>query len=216
MKLYSILAAAALLVTSAAGQTGIFESHGDIGVTPKTGTIESTDNGYRITGGGDNIWANQDAFHFAWKRMSGDVRITADLHFVGPGAVAHRKVVLMVRQDLTPGAAYADAALDGDGLTSLQYRPTADGKTEEIKSTLTGPVRLRIERRGNQFTMSAGAPGSELTASAPATVSLTDPVYVGIGISSHDANVLGTAEPANVPIAQLPKPFRTTATIYAT
>src|SRR5260370_34940389 len=121
MKLYSILAAAALLVTSAAGQTGIFESHGDIGVTPKTGTIESTDNGYRITGGGDNIWANQDAFHFAWKRMSGDGRITADLHFVGTGAVAHRKLVLMVRQGLPPAERTAAAALHGDWPTALQY-----------------------------------------------------------------------------------------------
>jgi hypothetical protein len=41
--------------------------------------------------------------------------------------VAHRKAALMIRQSLDPGAAYADVALHGDGLTSLQSRATADG-----------------------------------------------------------------------------------------
>ena len=35
-------------------------------------------------------------------------------------------------------------------------------------------------------------PGEELQSSAPATVVLQDPVYVGIGICSHDASVLVT------------------------
>src|SRR5579875_3493258 len=77
---------------------GMFESHGDIGTTPKAGSTEVTDQGeYRVTGGGANIWAAEDAFQFAWKRVSGDVTITADVRFIGAGAVPHRKAVLMVR-----------------------------------------------------------------------------------------------------------------------
>ena len=38
-----------------------------------------------------------DAFQFAWKKMSGDVAFTADVHFIGAGAVAHRKAVFMIR-----------------------------------------------------------------------------------------------------------------------
>ena len=147
-------AAAVLLVSATLAQQGtsspigVFESHQDLGITPKTGSIEfdSASGEYRVTGGGANVWGTEDALHLAWKRISGDVRITADVRFIGAGAVAHRKAVLMVRQDLTPASAYADVALHGDGLTSLQFRSTAGGETREIRSAINGPVRISIKR----------------------------------------------------------------------
>jgi Tol biopolymer transport system component len=79
---------------------------------------------------------------------------------------------------------------------------------------VTGPVRLRIERRGNQFTMSVGAPGGQLTASAPAAVELKDPVYVGIGVCSHDADILETAVFSNVQIAPPAPRYRSKISIF--
>src|SRR5689334_17175700 len=152
--------AAALMCAESVGP---FEDHGDIGETPQKGQVEAAGGDLRITGGGANVWATADAFHFAWKKMTGDVVLTADVRFIGAGTVAHRKIMLMVRQSLDPGSPYADASLHGDGLTSLQYRPTAGAETLEVKQTapsdLSGPVRLRIERRGDTFTMQAGKPG---------------------------------------------------------
>ena len=199
------LAIALLLGGSAAGQSvGVFESHGDLGITPKAGALDfnAASAEYKITGGGANIWGTEDAMHFVWKRLSGDVTLTADVRFVGTGAVAHRKAVLMLRQDLTPGSAYADIALHGDGLTSLQYRPAAGVATQETRGTLTMPLRLRIERRGERVTAYAGKPGEELTSIATQTIALTDPVYAGLGMCSHDANVLETAVFSNVRLEQ--------------
>jgi TolB protein len=179
----------------AAADTGVFEEQGDVGDSPKKGSVEynASAGEYRITGGGANIWAATDAFYFVWKRMSGDMTVTADVHFDGIGAAMHRKAVLMIRQGLEPDAPYADVALHGDGLTSLQFRPTAGAITQEIRSALNAPLRIRIERRGDRFTMYAGKPGEELTASGPATVALKDPVYVGLGVCSHNENNLETA-----------------------
>jgi Tol biopolymer transport system component len=195
---------------SAADTVGTFEGHADVGITPRAGSAEfnSATNEYRLTGGGANVWAAEDAFQFAWRRLSGDVTITADIQFIGAGAVAHRKAMLMVRQDLTAGSGYADVSLHGDGLTSLQHRPTPGAQTLEIQSTEKGPVRIRIERLGNQFTMYAGKPGGQLTASAPATVVLEDPVYAGIGVCSHDANILETAVFSNLQITPAAQPAR--------
>jgi TolB protein len=189
---------------------GLFEQHADVGETPKAGSIEYDAGAgeYRVAGGGANIWANVDAFHFAWKRISGDVTITADVRFVGTGAVDHRKAVLMVRQNLNPDSAYADVSLHGDGLTSLQFRPKAAEATSETRSELKMPVRIRLERHGNEFTMYAGKPGDDLTPAGPATVVLEDPVYVGIGVCSHDANVLETAIFSNVRIENPSAPAR--------
>jgi regulation of enolase protein 1 (concanavalin A-like superfamily) len=191
-----------LVVVVCSAAVGIFERDADVGDTPKTGAIEfNADTGaYRVTGGGANIWAKVDAFHFAWRQISGDVVVTADVKFFGTGAVDHRKAVLMIRQNLDRNAAYADVALHGDGLTSLQFRPSAGAETEEQRSTLNMPARIRIARWGNQFTMYAAKEGEELAPTGPATVVLQDPVYVGIGVCSHDANVLETAIFSNVRI----------------
>jgi Tol biopolymer transport system component len=148
------------------------------------------------------MWGAEDALYFAWKRLSGDFTLTADIRFVGRGVNPHRKAVLMIRQDLLAGSAYADAAIHGDGLTSLQFRLAPGSETREIRSTVNSPARLRIERRGNLFTIFAGQPGEELTASGPQTVELADPVYAGIGVCSHDAGVLETAVFSNVRLEQ--------------
>jgi len=148
------------------GATGIFETHSNVGVIPKPGSVDydSASGEYRVTGGGANIWSTADAFQFAWSRLSGDVTLTADIRFIGTGKVNHRKAVLMIRQGLEPGAAYADVALHGDGLTSLQFRPTAGAETEEVKAEVNAPRRIRIDRRGNVFTMFAGNNGEALKA----------------------------------------------------
>ena len=189
---------------------GQFESASDVGVTPQKGkaAFDAASGEYRVTGGGANIWGTADAFQFAWKKMSGDVALTADIHFIGTGAVAHRKATLMIRQSLDPDSAYADVALHGDGLTSLQFRPSAAAITQEVrqdaKSDLSAPVRIRIERRGDRFTMLAGKPGEPLTSTGPATMTLHDPVYAGLAVCSHDASVLETAAFSNVTVEALP------------
>jgi hypothetical protein len=222
--LYSLFVTLSVAGTLAAQSTiGQFESHQDIGVTPAAGSaqFEPASGEYRVTGGGANLWGPQDAFQFVWKQVSGDVRITADVRFIGAGAVAHRKALLMIRQSLAPDAAYADVALHGDGLTALQFRSAAGATTEELRSTVSAPTRIRIERRGNQFTIFAGKPGEELTPTGPQTVALADPVYLGLGVCSHDENILESAVFSNVQIEPLPRVaarprYRSKVTIFDT
>jgi hypothetical protein len=154
---------------------------------------------YRITGGGANIWDTTDAFYFVWKKVSGDLELTADVQFLGTSEAEHRKAVLMVRQSLEPGSAYADAASHGNGLTSLQFRGVAGEQTYQVFTQIDGPARVRIVREGSRYTMFAGKPGGELKPSGPVEyVRLTDPVYVGLGVCSHVATTLETAVFSNV------------------
>ena len=185
---------------------GLFEGQADVGESPRPGSAsyDAAKGEYRITGGGANMWAAVDAFHFVWKRAKGNFAITADVRFEGKGVEDHRKAVLVVRKSLDPNAAYADVALHGDGLTALQFRPVPGALTSEVRSTVNGSVRIRIERRGAQFVMFAGKPGEPLVPATPTTVSLDGPVYVGLGVCSHDARVLETAVFSNVSIQELP------------
>src|SRR5258708_10078161 len=99
------------------------------------------------------MWLGNDAFQFAWKKVSGDVTLTADISFLGKGANEHRKAVLMIRQSLDADSPYADAALHGNGLTSLQYREEKGAVTHEIQANISAPARLRIEKRGAYFSL---------------------------------------------------------------
>src|SRR4029453_408631 len=136
----------------------LFEDHGDVGATKHAGSFELDPSSriYTVAGGGANMWFNVDAFHFVWKKVSGDVTLAADIVFEGQGGDPHRKACLLIRQDLDADSAYADAALHGDGLTSLQYRETKGARTYEIQSSVSAPRRLRIEKRGKYVSMSIG------------------------------------------------------------
>ena len=132
----SVVGALAMMVLAIAGapgtaQTqnlGVFMNQGSVGQTPPGGNAiyDAAKGEYRITGGGANIWYDSDAFYFVWKQTSGDISLTADVQWVGTSAVEHRKAVLMIRQSLEPGSAYADAVSHGNGLTSLQFRGAAN------------------------------------------------------------------------------------------
>jgi regulation of enolase protein 1 (concanavalin A-like superfamily) len=196
------VAVAILFITAAATQTsgdaqsiGAFEDHSDVGVTPKAGSAayDSKSHDYTVTGGGANMWATADAFHFVWKRVSGDVTITARVALQGTEGNEHRKAGLMIRQGLGPGDAYADAVVHGNGLTSLQYRETAGAQTLEVRARKTAPRFLRLVRQGNRFTLFAADSKHHFTQVGYTNVVLYDPVYVGLAVCAHDADALQAA-----------------------
>lgn len=174
---------------------GLFTGQSDVGKTPEKGsaTFDESAKAYRVTGGGANMWFKEDAFHFVYKQITGDVALNADIAFEGEGKEPHRKAALMIRQNLEPDSAYADVAVHGDGLTSLQYRPSAGVDTGEFRLAMKAPKQVGIERRGNEITVWA-SDGSSKATNGPVVVSMNGPVYVGLAVCSHNANVLETAD----------------------
>jgi TolB protein len=186
---------------------GLFEDHADVGVVLHPGSAEynAAERTYTVAGSGENMWFAADALHFAWKKVSGDVTLTANISFIGTGGNAHRKAVLMIRQSLDADSAYADAAVHGSGLTSLQARDEKGATTHEVQSAVSAPARVRIARRGDYFYMWLAGPGEELRmAGGSMRVPLHDPVYVGIGVCSHDKDVVEKAVFSNVELAAAP------------
>ena len=176
---------------------GLFENHSDVGRPKHTGSVEYTsgDQGYFIMGGGKNMWGSEDAFHFVWRRMSGDVSLAATIRWPAPGNQPHRKACLLIRQSLDPDSAYVDAALHGDGLTSLQCREARGERTYEIQSNVSSPARVRIEKQGDRFFMSVATKDQPLRHTGGSfKIQLKDPFYVGLGVCAHDDSALEKAE----------------------
>lgn len=224
LRLFALtIATASLAAAPACPQNlGLFDHQSDVGsVTPPgTAAFDAATGRYTLTSAGANLWGATDAFHFLWKQASGDLTLTADIDFPQTAGEhnPHRKAILIFRQTLDPHSAYADAALHGIGLTALQFRRDAGAITEDLElSTVSASRRLRLEKRGDLFTMYvASAPGAPFhQVGASVRLHLAEPFYVGIGLCSHDPTRTETAVFSHVtldPIAPLPS----TLALYST
>ncbi len=205
--------------SATAAPVGIFESHGDVGAVLHPGSVEygAAKRSYTIAGSGENMWLGSDAFQFVWKKMSGDVTLAADVSFLGKGVNEHRKAVLMIRQSLDADSLYADVALHGSGLTSLQYRDEKGAATHEIQANISAPRRVRIEKRGAYFSLwVADEKGAFRLASGSTRIALKEPFYVGIGVCSHDKDVVEKAVFSNVELKTAAPASAAVSTLYST
>jgi TolB protein len=203
----------------AAAPLGVFEDHTDVGTVLRAGSVvyDASRQTYTVTGSGSNMWFAADAFQFVWKKVSGDVTLTADIAFANTGGNPHKKAVLIVRQSLDPDSAYADVALHGNGLTSLQYRDEKGTNTRETQSNVSGPRRLRIAKRGDYVYMSlaANAGGEPEVAGGWLRIPLQGSFYVGIGVCSHDQDAEEKAVFSNVDLATPPPALAGKTTLYS-
>lgn len=187
---------------------GIFPSQSDVGsVTPPGKTVyDAATRTYTIDSSGANLWVREDDFHFVWKKVSGDLALTANVSFplTPEGASPHRKALLMFRQALDSDAVYADAALHGNGETALQYRGARGDTTQDIEFNSGMPKTLRLEKRGDTFTLFISQHGEPLhPAGASIKLHLDGPFYVGLGVCAHNKDAVERAAFANVELAPL-------------
>lgn len=217
-----LLVTGALLVGAqkAAAPIGSFESATDVSTVLHPGSVEydASKRSYTVSGSGENMWAAADAFRFVWKKVSGDVTLAADISFAGQGGNAHKKAVLIIRQSLEADSAYADAALHGNGLASLQSRDEKGAATHEIQSSISTPKRLSIAKQGEYFYMwvSGGAEPLHF-AGGSARIPMKEPFYIGIGVCAHDKDVVEKAVFSNVELAVAPAAEKAQpATLYST
>jgi TolB protein len=193
---------------------GIFAGQSDVGSVTPPGTAQYDLNTgvYSITSAGANLWATTDGFHFVWKKAQGDLSLTADIDFpVKTGEHSpHRKAVLMFRQTLDADGAYVDVAQHGVGLTALQFRETKGGATGSIELNIDPPARVRLEKRGDVFTLFVSLHGEPLHAAGAAfKLHLDEPFYAGIGLSSHDVHAQEMATFTHLEFEQLAPPAAT-------
>src|SRR6185312_6263028 len=193
-----------LISFSASSQekVGIFDNHQDIGtnVMPGSATYIPATNQYVISGAGYNIWGDHDEFQFVYKKMKGDFILFARAEFLGTWVNYHRKVGWMIRKTLDGNSPHVNAVEHGDGLTSLQWRPTAGAQTFEHRMKLTHANILQLERKGDMYIMRATIYGEPFQTDTLTGVDLGDEVYAGLFVGSHNADVLETGVFSNVNI----------------
>jgi hypothetical protein len=195
MKAILIFACVILCMSACEQKTAsIFEGYGDVGNPTLAGSFnyDASTKTYTLTGGGINIWDRTDQFFYAWKKVTGDFSMSAKVAFEGKGVNAHRKIGIMIRETLTGESKYADIAIHGDGLTSLQYRAETGGTTKEE----TGPAggnHILLEKSGTKIRMKTATDTFPTNVTAEIELDFPGEFYVGLFICSHEDDVLETA-----------------------
>jgi TolB protein len=216
--LSSVVAVVGSTAWTQSAPVGIFEGHSDVGSVLHAGSVDydASKSAYTISGSGNNMWSTEDDFQFVWKKISGDVTLTADISFLTKTGNEHKKAVLILRQSLDADSVYADVALHASGLTSLQFRDEKGAVTREIQSNMSAPKRLRIAKRGDYIYMSLASGGELQPMGGWLRIPLQGSFYVGLGVCSHDKDVVEQVVFSNVDLRQ-PAPAQTTKPVlYST
>src|SRR6266540_2293470 len=137
---------------------GLFENHGDVGDVRKAGSLEydPARETYLVAGGGENMWFTNDAFHFVWKKVSGDVSLAADLRWIGSGGnalqAAGGSFKIKFAEPFFVGlavCAHDNNALEKAVFSGVQIRAdkTTPGGTPVLESTLETITIASKDRR---------------------------------------------------------------------
>jgi hypothetical protein len=166
--------------------------------------VEGLSGTYTMTASGTDIWNTADEFHFAFKQLNGVGSITAKVESVentNPWA----KAGVMIRETLDPGSKFAAVYVTP---TNADGTPTQDcrfqGRTEtngsassdtsvatNAQRAVTAPYLVKLERdfSGN-FKGYYSSDGSAWTPIIwKPSVSMNSDVYIGLALTSLDANL---------------------------
>ncbi len=193
---------------------GMFENQSDVGaaLVPGSASYDVASKTYTITSAGYNIWYQRDEFRFLWKKMQGDVSLSANVVWTDINEFHDRKVALVIRDDLDDDSREIVAAQHGNGMVHIawraaktgqmrdvEYRATHQAKPTDKDWTAIHAARIGIEKKGDRFQLWVSWQGEPIhPEGAPVTFKTSGPFYVGLGFTSHlPANAL-TAKVADV------------------
>jgi concanavalin A-like lectin/glucanase superfamily protein len=201
-----VLIMGVVLVSSAVGQefTDVTVGSADPGSTVVTEGV------YEITGNGNDIWDNADAFQYYYTELTGDGMMVARVVDVGEGSNAWAKGGVMIRQSTDAGSMHAITALTGSegGGAAFQRRVATDGSSDSNHGLADGPYAppywVKTVRIGNDFTGYLSADGETwVQAGDTVTIEMADPVLIGLAVTSHAAGELRTVTFDNIAVEHI-------------
>lgn len=181
-------------------------------------TYNSSTGIYTVVAGGLDIEGTSDNFHFLYKTLPGDGRITARINSV-TNTHEWTKVGVMVRQNTAANAINAMFLLRPQLGSAGQYRATAGGGTTSTWQdnpspnedfTKTNPYRTRYLRpakwlsairQGNTVTTYSSDDGKCWNLRTKETINFSGSVLVGVALTSNHATNRASAQISNLSVA---------------
>jgi len=173
----------------------------DIGPVAAAGSHSEIDGTWTIQGSGDDIWNNDDEFHFVYQPIGGDVTVTARVASM-TNTNGWAKAGVMIRETLDATSTHAMSVVTpGSGVSFQRRRVTGQQSYHTTNGGLSAPYWVRIQREGNAFHSYRSPDGVTWTLVGTDTITMTQPtVYVGLAVTSHNDGALCEAVIDNVSI----------------
>jgi regulation of enolase protein 1 (concanavalin A-like superfamily) len=187
------LSVAASGTTLASASTTAWTS-ADVGAVGVAGSMSQSGTTFTVRGSGADIWGNADAFQFVHQKLRYNGEVIARVASL-TNTNGWAKAGVMIRGDLTSGAAYALMALTPTSGASFQFRTTA-GTQSQMSGQDWGvgaPQWVRLVRAGNTITAYTSNDRTNWKSQGSATLTLPDEVYVGLAVTAHNNATLNTA-----------------------
>lgn len=165
----------------------------DVGAVGVAGSMTQSGTTFTVRGSGSDIWGTADGFHFVHQKLRYNGEVIARVASL-TNTHGWAKAGVMLRSDLTPGAAYAFMPLTPSSGASFQYR-TAAGAPAQMNGQDWGvgvPQWVRLVRSGNTITAYTSNDRTNWKAQGSATVALPEEAYVGLAVTSHNNTTLNT------------------------
>ncbi|MDI6450978.1 discoidin domain-containing protein [Anaerobaca lacustris] len=154
---------------------------------------------------GNDIWDSADQFRYAYKNLSGNGSITARVDMLDISPDIWVKAGVMIRQNAEAGAINVFMAMTGTGGggSTFQQRMTAGGVSVSqhtyADGPFTAPYWVRVTREGNTLRGYTSPDGQNWTQRGDTiTLAMTDPVLIGLALTSHNVNQATSAQFSNV------------------
>jgi len=154
---------------------------------------------YTITASGVDIWDSSDEFHFAYKQYSGAGSIIAKVESV-QNTDPFAKAGVMIRDTLEPDSINTALLITPENGVRFQYRLAAGDVTDrEFVEGITAPYWVKLERTiGGLIRAYHSADGTTWEQLPMKTVTMSTPIYIGLAVTSHNAELTCEAKFSNV------------------
>lgn len=170
----------------------------DVGTVGLAGSATHSAGTFTVIGSGTDIWNGADGFHYAFQPWSGNGEIIARVDSV-ENTDPWAKAGVMFRQSLAANSAHALMAITPGNGAAFQRRLAGGGtSTHTAGPVVTAPYWVRLLRTGTTLQGFASPDGVNWTLVGADTVTLTDPIYVGLAVTAHNNTLASTATFSNV------------------
>lgn len=171
--------------------------HTDIGNVGIAGDAQFGGGTFTVYGGGDDIWNNADAFHFAYRPLNGDGEIIARVATL-QNTDSWAKSGVMIRETLTAGSRHTMTVISMANGAAFQRRLNTSDISIHTGNSGVVPYWVRLTRTGNVFRGYASPDGSVWTLIDTDTVVMPAIINIGLVTTAHNNSALNTSTLDNV------------------
>ncbi|MBE0654397.1 MAG: Ig-like domain-containing protein, partial [Bacteroidales bacterium] len=159
----------------------------------KGGMTVTEDSIFILEANGADIWNSSDEFHFACRKVSGDMVLIARVRSL-KNTDGWAKAGVMFRETMLPGSRFVMMVVTPGNGSSFQWRPRPDNGCEHHTpgDGQKAPLWVKLTREGNIFKGYNSLNGKDWTLVSETESTMSSTLFAGLCLTAHNSNCVLT------------------------